>query len=291
MTPGPLSPAARTPMRKFRCSPRLAALLILFGVVFGILFIAWADGGPTPQADAQPADQEEGYAAELPRIPPKGPAEALEAFRVHPGFRIELATAEPLLASPVALDFDEDGRLYVAEFPEFNQNSSKLPHGRGRIRLLEDTDGDGVFDKSTVFLDGLDSPTAVCCYDGGVFVGCVPNILYAKDTDGDGKADVRRVVFTGFGRDVLGEGMLNSFRWHFDNRIHLSTSFSGGQVRHAEKKDAKPVSVNRQGFLFDPRTESYEVTSGGGQHGLSMDDWGRKFVCTNHEPVNLVPYD
>ena len=226
-----------------------------------------------------------------PRIPPKSPAEALKAFQLHPGFRIELAAAEPLLASPVALDFDEDGRLYVAEFPEFNQNASKRPHGRGRVRLLEDTDGDGVFDKSIDFLPDVDMPTAVCCYDGGVFVGAPPHILYAKDTDGDGRADVRRVVFTGFARDVSGEGMLNSFRWLFDNRIHVQTSTSGGSVRHAERTDAKPVSVRGQGFRFDPHTEAFEVTSGGGQHGMSMDDWGRTFVCTSHDPIFLIMYD
>jgi putative membrane-bound dehydrogenase-like protein len=231
------------------------------------------------------------YAAELPRIPPKSPAEALKAFRLRPGFRIELAAAEPLLASPVALDFDEDGRLYVVEYPEFNQSASKQLQGRGRVRLLEDTRGNGVYDKSTIFLDNLDSPTAVCCYDGGVFVGAVPNILYAKDTDGDGKADIRRVVFTGFARDVGGEAMLNSFRWSFDNRIHVQTSYSGSAVRHAGKKDARPVPVRGQVFLFDPRTEAYEVASGGGQHGLSIDDWGRTFVCTNSEPVELIMYD
>jgi putative membrane-bound dehydrogenase-like protein len=231
------------------------------------------------------------YASELPYIPPKSPAESLKAFRLHPGFRIELAAAEPLLASPVALDFDEDGRLYVTEFREFNQADSKQPHGRGRVRLLEDTDGDGVYDKGTNFLDGVDSPTAVCCYDGGVFVGAAPNILYTKDTDGDGRADVRRVVFTGFARDVGGEALFNSFRWLFDNRIHVQTSTSGGEVRHAEKKDSKPVSVRGQGFCFDPRTEAFELTSGGGQHGMSMDDWGRTFVCTSHDPIFLLMYD
>src|SRR5207237_6891219 len=137
---------------------------------------------------------------DLPHIPPKCPAASLNPLRLRARFRIELAAAEPLLASPVALDFDEDGRLYVAEFREFNQAASKQPHGRGRVRLLEDTDGDGVYDKSTAFLDNVDSPTAVGCYDGGVFVGAVPQILYAKDTDGDGRADRRRVVLTGFGR-------------------------------------------------------------------------------------------
>jgi putative membrane-bound dehydrogenase-like protein len=265
--------------------------LALFLAALAALFAARidADPGKDQRPGGDRADKD--YASELPHIPPKSPAESLKAFRLRPGFRIELSAAEPHLASPVALDFDEDGRLYVAEFLEFNQSASKRPHGRGRIRLLEDTKGDGVFDKSTVFLDNVDSPTAVCCYDGGVFVGSVPNILYAKDTDGDGKADVRRVVFTGFARDVGGEALFNSFRWSFDNRIHVQTSTSGGAVRHAGKKDARPVSVRGQGFLFDPRTEAFEVTSGGGQHGMSMDDWGRTFVCTSHDPVFLIMYD
>src|SRR5262249_27763872 len=95
-----------TPIRKFRCSGRLATLLSPFAILFAILSIAWTDGVPPQEPDARRPDQG-GYASELPRIPPKSPAESLEAFRVHPGFRVELAAAEPLLASPVALDFDE----------------------------------------------------------------------------------------------------------------------------------------------------------------------------------------
>jgi len=267
--------------RSRRSSARLALASIAF----------FASGHPAAAQEQNTVRAETDYAAELPYIPPKSPAESLAAFRIHPGFRIELAAAEPMLASPVALDFDEDGRAYVAEFTEFNQKDSKYAHGRGRVRLLEDTDDDGAFDRSTVFLDDLDATTAVCCYGGGVFVGAIPSILYAKDTDGDGKADIRRVVFTGFGRDAGGEALFNSFRWRFDNRIHLSTSNSGGEVRHAALEDERPVSVRGQGLLFDPRTEEFAVTSGGGQHGMSLDDWGRKFVCTSHDPVFLVMYD
>src|SRR5436309_5105245 len=128
--------------------------------------LALAHAATTQKPDGDRADKD--YAAELPHIPPKSPAESLKAFRLRPGFRIELVAAEPLLASPVALDFDEDGRLYVAEFREFNQSASKQPHGRGRVRLLEDTDDDGVYDKGTTFLVDVEAPTAVCCYDGGV---------------------------------------------------------------------------------------------------------------------------
>lgn len=258
---------------------------VLFSL--GTLLSAGAD--KPKQAPADRADKD--YSSELPRIPPKTPDEAIKALQPRPGFSVELVAAEPLLRSPVAVDFDEEGRMFVAEYPEYNQYANKEYKGHGCVRMLTDTDGDGRYDKSTVYADGLDSPTAVACYDGGVFVGAAPNIWYFKDTDGDGRADVKELVFTGFGRDAAGEALLNSFRWGLDNRIHVATSLGGGDVRPAGQKDAKPVSVRGQGFLFDPRTRTFEVTSGGGQHGMSMDDWGRTFVCGNSEPANLIMYD
>jgi putative membrane-bound dehydrogenase-like protein len=272
-------------MREYRFS-----VCFVTGLLVLCVACTYADSDKNQKPAGERNDKD--YASELPFIAPKSPAESLKTFRLHSGFRIELAASEPHLASPVALDFDEEGRLYVAEFLEFNQRDSKQPHGRGRIRLLEDTKGNGIYDKSTIFLDNVDSPTAVCCYDGGVFVGAAPNILYAKDTDGDGKADIRRVVYTGFARDnVGGEALFNSFRWGLDNRVHVQTSTSGGAVRHADKKNSRPVSVRGQGFLFNPRTEAFEVTSGGGQYGMSMDDWGRTIVCTSHDPAFLIMYD
>jgi putative membrane-bound dehydrogenase-like protein len=131
----------------------------------------------------------------------------------------------------------------------------------------------------------------VCCWDGGVFVGSVPNIWYFKDTDGDGKADVRKIVLAGFARDAAGEGMLNSFQWRFDNRIHISTNIAGGMVRRADQPDAKPVNVKSRNILFDPRTGDFELTSGGGQHGMTIDDWGRTFVCSNSDPMSVIMYD
>src|SRR2546428_7370436 len=115
------------------------------------LFLPMFHSGAAPDKD---------YSAELPRIPPKEPADAVKSFQLRPGFRIELVAAEPLIRSPVALDFDENGRLFVVEYPEYNQYANKNFKGHGCVRLLEDTDGDGRFNKSTVYVPNLDSHDA-----------------------------------------------------------------------------------------------------------------------------------
>ena len=226
------------------------------------------------------------------RVPPKEPGEALKTFRLAAGFRIELVASEPLIRDPVAIDFDEFGHMYVVEYPEFNEYSFREGvEVSGAVKLLEDTDGDGRFDKSTRFLDKLEFPTAVACYGGGVFVGAAPDLLYCKDTDGDGRADDRKVVLTGFARDSAGGGLLNSFRWGLDNRIHVATSFAGGEVRRPDRLDEKPVSIRGRGLILDPLTLAFELTSGGGQHGMGIDDWGRKFLCSNVYPMQRLIYD
>jgi len=274
-------------------------LIILASLFLGSLLVVVGRAGKPvlPVAHAQPPAPAKkdplakDLAAELPRIAPTEPKDALTTFKLAPGVQLELAAAEPMIRSPVAVDFDEDGRMYVAEFPEYNQHGNPKFKQRGSIKLLEDTDGDGVYDKVTVFADNIDAPVALACWDGGVFVGSVPDILYLKDTDGDGKADVRKVIFTGFAKDKAGEAMLNSFRWGLDNRFHLSTSAAGGDVKRADVKDAKVFSVRGQGFLFDPRTFKFELVAGSGQHGMSMDDWGRKFTCDNSNPCHMLSYD
>ena len=107
--------------------------------------------------------------------------------------------------------------------------------------------------EARVFVDHLSWPTAVICSDGGVFIGAAPDILYCKDTDGDGKADVRKVVFTGFGRGNV-QGLLNSFQWGLDGRIHGATSTSGGIVRRPDDRESEAVNLNGRDFSFDPRT-------------------------------------
>jgi putative membrane-bound dehydrogenase-like protein len=240
---------------------------------------------------AAPGSGAADYSAEMPRVPPKTPAESAAAAVLRPGFRLELVAAEPLLQSPVALAFDEDGRMYVVEYPEYNQYAGKTPHGRGRVRRLEDRDGDGTYETSVVFAADLDMPGAVLCFDGGVFVGAAPDLWYLKDTDGDGSADLRQRLFTGFGTDHSGEGMLNSFHWGPDNRVHISCGLDGGTVRRTDRPGDAGVNVRGQGLAFDARSRDYTLTGGGGQHGMGLDDYGRRFTCGNSDPSFMIMYD
>src|SRR5262245_66060843 len=114
-------------------------------------------------------------------------------------------------------------------------------------------------DKRTVFADNLDYPTGLLCHRGGVYVGAAPDLLYLRDTDGDGKADRRDLVLTGFGKDKAGEGQLNSFRWTLENRILVSTGLDGGELK---APDGKAVSLRNQNILVNPEG-GWDQTSGG----------------------------
>jgi putative membrane-bound dehydrogenase-like protein len=157
----------------------------------------------------------------------------------------------------------------------------------GTVRLLEDTDGDGVFDKSTLFADGLSWPTGVACWKGGVFVAATPDIWYLKDTDGDGKADIRRKVFTGFRKLNVQSVMNNSGVGPRQSHPRRGRS-NGGQIRPGDKPDAKPLVMTRQDFRFDPVTEKFELLSGGARFGGTFDDWGHRFLCDIRNPPSNV---
>ena len=207
------------------------------------------------------------------------------AFRVKAGFRIELVASEPMIAAPVALAFDENGRLFVVEMRgSKNPRDAKL----GRVRVLENMNEDGVFQNSTIYAGGLPWPSAVACYAGGVFVAAAPDVLYLKDSKGDGVADARQVVLSGFGgTNVLDSAFLpNNFNWGPDNRIHGSSGGIGGDI--SGKPGTVLVSIAGNDFSFDPRTLEVFAEAGPSESGLCFDERGREFVNRFVLPV-LTP--
>ena len=132
----------------------------------------------------------------MPR--PLSPDEAVRSFRVKPGLTLELVAAEPLIESPVAIDFGGDGKLWVCEMRDYPSGIDGNGKPGGVIKVLEDRDGDGRYDSATTFLEGLAFPTGVMAWRKGALICAAPEIIYAEDTNGDGKADIRRTLFRGF---------------------------------------------------------------------------------------------
>ena len=240
------------------------------------------------------------YSTEVELIPPTPPEQAEATFEVEAGFHVELVAAEPLVMDPVCMSFDERGRLFVAEMRGYNQgNRAPAAEARalalatqklGCVKLLEDTDGDGRFDKSTVYADDLIWPNGLAAYDGGVFVAAAPEMLYCKDTDGDGKADIRRVVFDGFGFSNW-QHLPNSFRWGLDNRIHGASGSGGGTIRRPDHPQEQPILIRGRDFAFDPRTYELAPTNSSAQFGLSFDSWGNKYLTSNSDHILFVFFE
>ncbi len=214
--------------------------------------------------------------------PALSPEAAKASLRLPEGFRIELVAAEPKVTDPVAIAFDARGRIYAAEMRDYPLGPGQGKPPDGRIRLLEDADLDGRFERSAVFADHVPYPNGVACWKDGVFVTAVPDILYLKDTDGDGKADERRAVFTGF-EPGNSQHILNTLEWGLDNWIYLNGGDSG-TVRRPDRPDLAPVKLDYTSARFRPDTLELEPTSGyHGGYGIAFDDAGNRFICDNQK--------
>jgi putative membrane-bound dehydrogenase-like protein len=222
---------------------------------------------------------------------PLSPDAALAAFELEPGYRIELAASEPLIRDPVAIAFDDRGRMFVVEnrgYPGPLEGAAASPAADGVIALLEDTNHDGRFDKRTDFARNLTFPNGITPWDGGVFVTCAPDLLYFKDTDGDGIADLRRVVFTGFDASKTTQLRFSHPTVGIDNRVYLTSGLTGGRVTAPDHPERPPVTLGASDSRFDPLTLAFEPTGGQGQFGLTFDDYGRRFTCSNRRPIMHV---
>ncbi|MBL9143681.1 MAG: c-type cytochrome [Verrucomicrobiaceae bacterium] len=231
--------------------------------------------------------------SELLRMPspaPKSPEDSLKAIHVAKGYEVKLIASEPLVQDPVFVDWDAKGRLWVVEMGDYpfapgeTTKDGKVGQGKvsdlqqGRIKILEDTNGDGVMDTATLFLDGLKHPTGLAFWKGGVFVSAIPDIFYAEDTDGDGKCDKREVWFTGFTAGNP-QHLVNGFCWGLDGWYHGANGDSGGKIKAT--KTGKEYDLSANDFRFDPKTGEFALEAGRSQYGKWRDDYGNWFGNNN----------
>ncbi len=215
---------------------------------------------------------------------------AAEDFALHPACCMELWAAEPDIVDPVGLTFDAAGRAYVLEMRDYPYGMDGKGTPGGTVRRLEDTNGDGKPDKSVLFAEGLRFPTSICAVKDGVVVSAPPEIVFFADRDGDGKAEVREVWFTGFFASVT-DSNFNGLRWHMDGRIHGVNGGNGGLIINP-KQPGKITRLGEADFAFDPQTMEFTTTyPTGGGFGLVFDDAGRSFVThnINHMQMRILP--
>jgi len=234
-------------------------------------------------ASRLPAQQAVPHGQDRPPGPALSPAEAVKKMTVPPGFSVEVVAAEPDLINPVAMTFDERGRIWVTESLEYPR--SEPGPGRDRVKILEDTDRDGRVDKVTVFAEGLNIPSGIAVGHGGVWVANSPDILFMQDTDGDGKADKTEVVVTGFGRTDTHE-LPNSLTWGPDGWLYgLNGVFNHSHVRYPKgsplektRPDGWPCTCTL--FRIHPRTREFQLFCEGTSNpwGIAFDHDGSAFV-------------
>jgi putative membrane-bound dehydrogenase-like protein len=218
----------------------------------------------------------------------QSPETSRKAIQLRPGFEIELVAAEPLVADPVAFDWSADGKLWVAEMGDYpngatwNGPGDPLGEPGGRVKLLTDEDGDGKYDRADLFLDKVTFPNGVKAWRDGVLVTAAPEIFYAEDTDGDGIADKREVLYQGF---VEGnqQHRMNGLRWGLDNWLYLANGDSGGKVKSL--KTGKTIDIRGRDLRIRPDTGEFEAISGQTQFGRNRDDWGNWFGGNNSNPM------
>jgi putative membrane-bound dehydrogenase-like protein len=215
------------------------------------------------------------------------PEDSIKAMHVSDDFHVELFAAEPQVMSPVDMAFDESGKIYVAEMMDYPDDPLPGKPILSRIRLLEDTDGDGKIDKATVFADHVLAVSGIMPWKGGLIVTSAPDILYMKDTNADGKADVRKVWYTGFAK-LNHETRITNPRLSVDGWIYCSNTGNDGHITSPEHPEMAPVLVRGTDFRFDPVSGKAEAASGPAQFGSTFDDFGNRFISQNTTHIRQV---
>ena len=209
---------------------------------------------------------------------PLSPEESMKTFQFAENFKAEIFAAEPLVIDPVDMEFDEEGNAYVVSMIDaYKPDSVK---GKDKIIMLKDLNNDGNADTAIVFADNLREATSVLPWKGGLLIAAAPNILYYKDTTGDGRADLKEILFSGFftGNE---EAQITNLRFGIDNWIYANNTGQAGEVHFSENPGGPALQMRGSDFRFRLDRKQYELTTGAGQFGLALDDWGHRFFTTN----------
>ncbi|MEP3477800.1 MAG: PVC-type heme-binding CxxCH protein [Fuerstiella sp.] len=209
------------------------------------------------------------------------PAEAVAKMSIPSGFDVSVFASEPDIAEPIAFCFDGQGRLWVAENFNYQTRRQHTNDPVSRIQILEDTDGDGVFDKKKVFIDTLTFTSGLACGFGGVFVGSPPNLTFIPDADGDDKPDgPPQVLLDGWGTNDRHE-TLNSFIWGPDGWLYgCHGVFTQSNVGQPEAADKDRQLIDAGIWRYHPVRKSFEVFARGLSNpwGFDFDDHGQGFA-------------
>lgn len=224
--------------------------------------------GASVHAQVTPHNQDK------PPGPPLSPQEALAKFELPEGFRLELVASEPDIVNPIKMTFDRRGRIWLVESLEYPR--SEAGEGRDHVKIIEDTDGDGVADSFKIFADGLNIPCGIALGYGGAFVTNSPDLLFLEDTDGDDRADRREVLLSGFGRYDTHE-LPNTLTWGPDGWLYgLNGVFNPAVIRNKGKEYRFTCALWR----YHPVSRDFEVFAEGTSNawGLGFDREGAAFV-------------
>ncbi len=217
------------------------------------------------------------------------PQESRKCFHLPPGLTIELVACEPQVQSPVAMAFDPQGRIWVVEMADYPNGPEKGKPPLGRIRILEDRNGDGFYETATTWADNLLFANGLLLWKDGAIVTAAPHVVHLRDTDGDGKADRSDVMYEGFAAQNpqlrVSHPQLGPDGW-----ITVANGLRGGKVVPVSKRavEPKPVDLSGMDFRFDPLTGAHEAVTGPGQFGNTFDAWGARFLCDNRHHLRHV---
>lgn len=234
------------------------------------------------------AESESPKLSDEPEPVPTSSEASLERIHIRDGYEVQLVASEPQVQDPVAIDWGLDGKLWVVEMADYPLGIDGKGKPGGRIRFLEDQDGDGYYETSKLFADGLSFPNGILVWRKGVLVTAAPQIVYLEDTDGDGKADLRRPLFSGFleGNQQL---RVNGLRYGLDNWVHCASgshhSGYGKGNRITSLQTGQSHQIGSRDFRVRPDTGAIDPQSGPSQYGRNRDDWGNWFGVQNSRPL------